>query len=115
MAQELYPKIPCPYLWVLDQESLDLSRIPCLIRPDILPLFNLDRISIADTNSESPDHAREELVVCKNQSVNPDILLVDISTLNKNLAKERSYRKFDDDKLVLGLTIREHVRVLILN
>ena len=80
VAQKLYPDISRPYLRVLNEKCLYLSRVSSLVRPNILPLVYLDGIFITNTNTESSDHAREKFVVCKDDSIDPYIFLRGVNT-----------------------------------
>lgn len=75
MTQELDPDISCPDLGILNEKSLYFSRITSFVCSEILPLLHLDWISITDAHTEGSEHAREELVVGKNKSIDPDIFL----------------------------------------
>jgi hypothetical protein len=75
VAQKFYPDISRPYLWVLNEKCLYFSGVSSLIRPNTLPLVYLDGVLITNTKTESSDHAREEFVVCKDNSIDPYIFL----------------------------------------
>lgn len=75
MAQKLDPDVSRPDLRILNQECLYFPRIPSFICPDILPLICFDWVSIADADLEGSYLAGEELVVCKDNSVYPNIFL----------------------------------------
>lgn len=75
VAEELDTDVPCPNLRVGDEKGLDLSRVSGFVCPDIFPFLHLDRVSVADTDSESPYHTREELIIGENHSIDPNIFL----------------------------------------
>lgn len=75
MAEKFDPKIPCPYVGVFDEESLYFSGISGFICSDILPLLHFHRISITDTDAELANHAGKELIVGKDNSIDPDVFL----------------------------------------
>jgi hypothetical protein len=75
VTQELDPDISRPYLRIFNQECLYLSRVSSLVCSQIFPLLHLHWVFITDTNPERSNHAGEEFVVGKDESIDPDIFL----------------------------------------
>lgn len=98
MTQELDPDISRPYLRIFNQECLYLSRVSSLVCSQIFPLLHLHWVSITDTNPERSNHAGEEFVVGKDESIDPDI-----------------FRKLNNDELILRRAFGKHIGILILN
>lgn len=75
VAQEFDSDISCPYLRIFDQERLDFSGVPGFIGTNVLPLLELYGVLVTYADTEALYHTREELIVRKNESVNPNVLL----------------------------------------
>ena len=75
MVQELNSHVSGPNLRILDEKSLYLSGVTRFVGSKVLLLLHFHRIAVTDTDSESTYHAGEELIVGKNKSVNPNVLL----------------------------------------
>lgn len=97
MVQYLDPQIPRPDPGVLHQESLDISRVASLERAQNRPLVQLDRVPVAHADAELAYHAREELIVREDDSVDEDHVA-----------------QLDNEELVPRGAFHQHVRVLAL-
>lgn len=83
---------------VLNQEGLEISRIPCLKSANFFPFVDLNWIMVTNTDSKATDHAGEELEVGKDDSIDEDVVT-----------------QFDDEELAFGAAFEEHVRVFVLD
>lgn len=79
MTQEFNPDISCPYLRILDEKGLYISSVTSFVGSNIFPLLHFNWVAVANADTKSPDIARKELVYGKHHSINPDILLIDVS------------------------------------
>jgi hypothetical protein len=88
VAQEFDPDVLCVYLRMLNEKRLDVPGISGLERAQVDPLVRLDRVPVAHTDPEFPDHAGEELEIGQHDCVDEDVVA-----------------QLDNDELVLLVTL----------